>query len=203
MSCMTERCRLEERNAADMVVIDKLVDNGDCHSPRTPSGGRALTLSNGDSKAVAAMVALPFTATADRMIYGKSRGYTKGRTFTDNLLEMEAWASSYVAAPPSGSPAMLLWDIARACPSVRCQCLWQVLLKLQLHPAARLSIANLYKRCRHMLRVRGGRSHHFDMLRGLKQGCPLSTVILIFVIDPFIRMTAWDLGPDGATLQHG
>ena len=66
---------------------------------RSPSVTRPLSLSNTDNKLASAAVALPLNAVAADVVDCSQRGFVRGRSLVDNLVEYDAhyqfWGELY------------------------------------------------------------------------------------------------------------
>ena len=65
---------------------------------RSPGCARPLDLGNGDSKLLTGAISYPLGCMAQQAVDSRQRGLIRGRSMTDNTIELEAAAFSYMIA---------------------------------------------------------------------------------------------------------
>ena len=176
-------------NEAFMVFIAK-GDHGDDDETtciRTPSTTRPLTLSNTDTKLISAAINRPLSAYASSVVAGQQRGFIKGRSISDNIVELEAqslvWAGRHCVPH-----ALVSFDIAAAFPSLNHHYLWAVLQHYNIPNHIISLIKSLYYKHTVKMKLMGRHFKGFPIEAGIKQGCPCSGTLFALALDPFIRM---------------
>ncbi len=132
-------------NHCFLVFIPKGEDPGDRGTvARSPALVRPISLSNTASKFFALAVNKPLAQVAQITVHPRQRGFVGGRSITDNIIEIEGFAQSYTIADPD-DPAILLFDIRAAFPSLAHQWLFVVLRRMgvPLFPIQR--VKDLYR----------------------------------------------------------
>jgi endonuclease/exonuclease/phosphatase family metal-dependent hydrolase len=154
---------------------------------RTPESTRPIAMSNSVAKLLAMAVNRVLAPVAQTTILDRQRGFVKGRSITDNIMETESLAIRFVKfyAAKSG---IVLFDFAAAFPSLAHCWIFIVLLTMQFPTFLIDIIRKLYEDC--MIELLYGTDSHqpFQALAGIKQGCPLSGTLFALALDPFIRL---------------
>jgi endonuclease/exonuclease/phosphatase family metal-dependent hydrolase len=154
---------------------------------RTPESTRPIAMSNSVAKLLAMAVNRVLAPIAQHTIIDRQRGFVRGRSITDNILETESLAIRFVKfyAAKSG---IVLFDFAAAFPSLAHRWIFTVLRTMQFPEWLIDIIKRLYGVCSIEL-LYGAVSHQpFCALAGIKQGCPLSGTLFALALDPFLRM---------------
>ena len=105
--------------------------------------------------------------------------------------------SNSAVRPPSMSPATLLFDYGAAFPSLLQDFLWLCLAAIGFPVFIINAIKQLYVRNRHYWRFGGECRFVFTVMSGVKQGCPLSALLFVIAVDPFLRALHTRIGPGG------
>ena len=85
------------------------------------------------------------------------------------------------------SPVLLLSiDAEKAFDRVDWGFMMDTLQHLGLGPKIRHWIQNLYSRPTAMVKVNGNMSAPFEMYNGTRQGCPLSPLLYVLTLEPFL-----------------
>jgi exonuclease III len=154
---------------------------------RTPGSTRPIAMSNSVAKVLAMAVNRSLAPIAQRTILDRQRGFVRGRSITDNILETESLAIRFVKFYSANS-GIVLFDFAAAFPSLAHAWIFIVLLTMQFPTFLIDVIKLLYEDCMVEL-LYGAASHRpFRALAGIKQGCPLSGTLFALALDPFIRL---------------
>jgi hypothetical protein len=154
---------------------------------RTPDSTRPIAMSNAVAKLMAMAINRALAPAASQTILDRQRGFVRGRSITDNILETESMAIRFVKyyAAKSG---IVLFDFAAAFPSLAHCFIFLVLLTMKFPQFLIDIIRKLYEECLIEL-LYGAEAHEpFRALAGIKQGCPLSGTLFALALDPFIRM---------------
>jgi endonuclease/exonuclease/phosphatase family metal-dependent hydrolase len=154
---------------------------------RTPEATRPIAMSNALAKLLAMAVNRSLAPVAQQTVLDRQRGFMRGRSITDNILETESMAIRFVKFY-AGNSGIILFDFAAAFPSIAHDWIFRVLRAMALPPFLIDLIQRLYKDCAIEL-LYGAESHEpFHANAGIKQGCPLSGTLFALALDPFIRM---------------
>ena len=183
-------------NEALMVFLPKGADPRDSatSAAREPGATRPLTLSNTDSKVYSRVLNSKMASYAPLVIHEAQRGFVRGRSITDNIIEIEGIALSQVAHCES-SVALIGFDIKAAFPSLSHYYMWKVLARYGIPRNIVQALKALYYKHRVVLRMAGKIFPGFDIFSGIKQGCPSSGTIFAFALDPFIRYLLLKIPP--------
>jgi hypothetical protein len=185
----------EHFNDCNLAFIPKGDSPADQHLvARTPSTTRPISLSNTDSKYFALALNRPLAEAATITVHPRQRGFVNGRSLLDNVLEVEGFAQSYAIAE-ADDPAIILFDIMAAFPSLSHQWLFVVLKKMKAPRATIEAFKALYKDCHATINLLGKRRRRFAIRSGIRQGCPASGTLFALAIDPCIRYLIARIGP--------
>jgi len=200
-SFMSGACLPEGFNDCNLAFIPKGDDPHDALLvARTPATTRPISLSNTDNKYFALALDRPLAEAATVTVHPRQRGFVHGRSLIDNVLEVEGFGQSYTIAE-ADNPAILLFDLMAAFPSLSHQWLFVVLRKMKVPMRVLKAFAALYKDCFATIILLGGRWQRVPMLSGIRQGCPASGTLFALAIDPCIRYLISLLGPRGGMLN--
>jgi hypothetical protein len=178
-----------------MVFIPKGEEESDRGTvARVPGSTRPISLSNTASKFFALAVNRPLAQVANLTVHPRQRGFLAGRSLIDNVLEIEGYGQSYAIAD-ANDPAILLFDIAAAFPSLAHQWLFVVLQKMRIPRFMIHCIRALYRNGFAEMVLLGQRWGHLPILSGIRQGCPASGSLFVLAMDPCFRYLMSRLGP--------
>jgi exonuclease III len=185
----------EQFNDCNLAFIPKGDNPHDQHLvARTPNTTRPISLSNTDSKYFALALNRPLAEAATVMVHHRQRGFVNGRSLLDNVLEVEGFAQSFAIAE-ADDPAIILFDIMAAFPSLSHQWLFVVLTKMKVPRVIIAAFRALYQDCHAMINLLGKRRRRFAILSGIRQGCPASGTLFALAMDPCIRFLIATIGP--------
>jgi hypothetical protein len=200
-SFMSGACLPEGFNECNLAFIPQGDDpNDSLLVARTPATTRPISLSNTDNKYFALALNCPLAEAATVTVHPRQRGFVHGRSLIDNVLEVEGFGQSYTIAE-ADNPAILLFDLMAAFPSLSHQWLFVVLRRMKVPKRVLRAFAALYKDCFATILLLGGRWRRVPMLSGIRQGCPASGTLFALAIDPCIRYLISLLGPRGGMLN--
>ena len=165
---------------ASDIEHDKL---GQLH--RSPKNTRPLSLSNCSAKAVAGGLSDPLGELASETVQEAQQGGIRGRTIVRDVLDVET--ASRAASYQSVRAAALFFDSLAAFPSLVRGYLRWVLRAMGLPDAIISFIQMLYSDNVRFIMLRRRLFHHFVVVSGVRQGCPLSGLLFALSQDPFIR----------------
>jgi hypothetical protein len=183
-------------NECNLAFIPKGEDPNDAHLvARTPNTTRPISLSNTDSKYFALALNRPLAEAAKVTVHPRQRGFVQGRSLIDNILEVEGFGQSYTIAE-ADNPAIILFDIMAAFPSLSHQWLFVVLRKMRVPVQFINALKALYKDGFATINLNGKRWRRFPILSGIRQGCPASGTLFALAIDPCLRYLISKIGPE-------
>ena len=105
--------------------------------------------------------------------------------FSHNVLDVEALALEYSHNHSYG--AIFLLDYCAAFPSLNRDFLWHILFLIGIPPFVIIAIACLYKDNHLWICFNGIVKNAFCMLIGVRQGCPLSSILFVLATDVINR----------------
>ena len=166
---------------------------GDCAGDdqeviRSPSDVRPLGLKNIDNKTICAVWNHALRPQIARQACSLQRGFVAGRQLLENITDLDAEARVY--GHPSDAhllPILVLFDFCAAFPSVALSWVWTVLDAMQFHPGLRAFFEGVYHLNSCVLPAPSGLEFMCWVTAGVLQGCPLSGLIFVLVIDPLLR----------------
>ena len=152
----------------------------------TASGSRPLSVCNTDNRLLASFLWWELEQVTEAWVCEAQRGFfLPGRTMLDNVLDIDCVAQRFLLKHERG--AILLWDFCAAFPSISHNCLFEVLNMLGVPPGHLHAIKALYSNVAHLLVVDGSMLPSFVLKGGVRQGCPLSPLLFVLVLDIFLR----------------
>ena len=182
-------------NTCNLAFIPKGEDpNDDILVARAPSSTRPISLSNTDNKYFALAINRPLAEVAKIIVHPRQRGFVQGKSLIDNVLEVEGFAQSYTIAEAE-NPAIFLFDVMAAFPSLSHQWLFVVLAKMKIPKVIIRALKAMYADCSATIVLGGRRLRSFNMLSGIRQGCPASGTLFALAIDPCLRFLIGKVGP--------
>lgn len=148
---------------------------------------RPITLSNTAHKLLAKALNASLEKVAAATVHPAQRGFMPGRSMADNMFE--AIAPMHVARLLEGSvPAVVLFDIRAAFPSVAWEWIWMVLRRLRVPAWLIRAVHAIYYGSWSDI-VFGGcvSACGFHIRRGILQGCPASGSLWAILFDLVVR----------------
>ena len=185
----------DDFNFAFLVLIPK-GDHTEDHQlvARAPGDTRPLSLSNSDSKVLANALRATIEEAINNWAIQVQRGFIKGRKMLQNVMEVETRAME-LSTSMRNRAALIFLDFGAAFPSLSHDFLWLVLEAIGVPPPVLSAIRELYRHNRHWMRFGGACLEVFTITSGVKQGCPLSPLLFVIAIDPFLRALEKSISP--------
>ena len=143
---------------------------------------RPLTLLGVDRKILAKALFFRLQEVAGDVVGDDQTCVIPGRTMSDSLALVR---DSYLYANDRKIPlCMSALDLEKAFDRISHEYLKEVLLKFGFGPKIRAWIDLLYTDCVSKVMVNGQATDTFEVQSGVRQGCPLSVVLFILVMEP-------------------
>ena len=183
---------------------------------RKASETRPLSLSNTDVKIFASALRVVLERAVREWAHAAQRGFITGRSMLENIIDIEtacichglgspATADGIFYDPANTShpattqvpttPAAIFFDFGAAFPSISQDYLRRCLHRTGIPEHIIEAIFQLYLTNDHIWRFGGSSSLVFTVRSGVKQGCPLSAVLFVIAVDPFLRLLVHRIGP--------
>lgn len=144
---------------------------------------RPLSLMSCDTKIMCKALAIRLERIAPRIVHGNQAGFVKGRHIHDHILSLQ-YSIDY--CDQIGHPgAILLLDQQKAFDRVHWSYRDHLLEAMGFGLRFRSYIHLLYRNANAMVQINGHLSPRFPILRGTRQGCPLSPVLFALLDEPF------------------
>uniref|UniRef100_A0A3Q2NSF9 ribonuclease H n=1 Tax=Fundulus heteroclitus TaxID=8078 RepID=A0A3Q2NSF9_FUNHE len=118
-------------------------------------------------------------------LHRAQKGFVDGKGCAENLIILQGILSD--AKRSTGSLSVIFIDLARAFDSVSHQLIEEVLKGREVDPAWVGFIKNTYKNAKTKVRTAMGETGNVRILRGVKQGDPLSPLLFNLAIDPVLH----------------
>uniref|UniRef100_A0A3Q3AUI9 Reverse transcriptase domain-containing protein n=1 Tax=Kryptolebias marmoratus TaxID=37003 RepID=A0A3Q3AUI9_KRYMA len=153
--------------------------------PAQCSNYRPLSLLNGDVKLYAKVLAMRLESHLSRLIHNDQTGFIKGRFTSDNLRRL---LHIIHETKTTDSPCSVLsLDAEKAFDRLEWPYLWATLDNFKLGPQFIKLIKVLYANPSAMVYTGNTCSSLFPILRGTRQGCPLSPLLFALSLEPLAQ----------------
>ena len=150
-----------------------------------PEDTRPLSVVDCSNRILANAARLRWEAALAEWIAPEQRGFLPGRSMLANVIDMDEQSMRASLSEQDG--ALLLFDFAAAFPSVARDFLLGVLRYLRVPQSAVNLCEALYHRNTCYLQLGGSRLPGFELASGIRQGCPLSPLLFVTVMDSLLR----------------
>jgi hypothetical protein len=175
-------------NTGNIVFIPKgELEADDAQIRRSPEATRPICLSNTDNKLLAALLNDKLSTLAAATVHSQQRGFVRGRSLVDNIMEIEAMAI-HVHKYYREASGIALFDFTAAFPSLSHKWLFAVLRAMGIPNNILAVLAQLYTGCVMNIVFGVVQGFSFEVQAGIKQGCPASGSLFALALDPFLRM---------------
>ena len=143
---------------------------------------RPLTMLNTELKILAKILANRLQGVLGSLIGPEQTSAVKGRTIQDNLHLVRT-----IVEKVAGNAAMIKLDQSKAFDRVDHRFMESILNTAGFGQDFRAWIQLLYATPSSMVEVNGVRSKPFRLSRSVRQGCPLSPMLYVLALEPFLR----------------
>jgi len=163
---------------------------------REASQLRTIFGSNCDAKIIAGAVASKLTPPTLALTPFEQRGFCRGRQMSLNVVDLDSFMRAFnvIFDGPwdhsnlNNFPLVALYDFCNAFPTLLHQWLFEVIKRLRFPPKYRWLIHWLYQRITTYSSGAGDGSLLFAILRGVKTGCPLSSILFLLGVNPIVEL---------------
>ena len=171
---------------------------------RTPDNLRTIFGSNADVKLISAGISDSIVDEALAITPEAQRGFCRGRQLSLNVVDLDTMSRAFNICANidlteehrdqhykgniSDIPAVMLYDFCNAFPTVFHEWMWLVLKTIKLPKEIYRAIKCLYTSIQAFSAGCGDGSFLFEVLCGVKTGCPLSSILFLLCVNPFIDL---------------
>ncbi len=147
---------------------------------------RPITLLNSDYKIMTRILAMRLAVVAPRIIHPDQAGFVPGHQIFDHI-KLNKLIIDYAEAEEINGMIVAL-DQEKAYDRIDHEYLWEVLRRFNIPNNMINTIRHLYKAARSVAVVNGILSDWFNIIRGVRQGDPLSCLLFDLAIEPLACM---------------
>ena len=151
----------------------------------SPADVRPLSVVSCDNRILANAVRLKLEPIFGAWVSPMQRGFLPGRSMIANIVDVDE--EMMHTALRGGEPGAVFFDFAAAFPSISHDYLLEVLVGIGVPPPVMNFIRTLYSKVMCVMVVAGSKRSGFEMLSGIRQGCPLSPLLYAVVGDLYLR----------------
>ena len=174
-------------NSAIVCCLPKKADgvhetHGSFYSPK---GTRPLSVVNTDNRLIASAFRLVCEPVFSDFVSTAQKGFLRKRSMLQNIIDIDFEAMRISLSSPYG--ALTLFDFEAAFPSFSHESLWKVLSHIGVPQFMLRAFQNLYAHVKHRIKIKGVVKDSFTLHSGVRQGCPLSPVLFVVVVDLLLR----------------
>ena len=146
---------------------------------------RPLSIVNTDNRLMAASLRCVFEPIAMEFVSAMQRGFVRNRSILMNVLDID-FESMKVSLKHSRG-ALVLFDFEAAFPSLSHEYLFETLSHIGVPTDTLAALKCFYINNVHTLRVKGQSFPSVVSKSGIRQGCPLSPLLFVIVVDVLLR----------------
>ncbi len=143
---------------------------------------RPITLLNSDYKILTRVMAVRLANVADSLVHSDQAAFIPGRTIFGHI-KLSKSIIEYADAVESNG-AIVALDQEKAYDMISHEYLWAVLRKLNFPENFIKTVRNLYEKAESCVMVNGSESTFYRIVRGVRQGDPMSCLLFILAIEP-------------------
>ena len=153
-----------------------------------PSDTRPISVTNTDNRILAKAVIAAITPALLYILHPSQKGFLKGRQFEEHIRDLnERFYEIVEGGEPDNNLFILFMDTAKAFDSIDHDFIFESIKRVGLPDWFSVLVAGLLHDVRVKPAFRGAKDHWIHILRGVKQGCPLSPLLFIICYDVLLR----------------
>ncbi|KAL2610767.1 hypothetical protein R1flu_022459 [Riccia fluitans] len=164
--------------------IIKLIPKGE--SKERLTDWRPITLLNTYYKIIAKILATRLQLILPGIISPQQTGFIQGRNMMDNILSF--WLTNDILIQQKRSGLFLKLDFEKAFDWVEHDYLWDTMNKLGFGELFIRLVQGLTEGAQTLIHINGTFSPRFDVLHGVRQGCPLAPLLLAISTKPLMAL---------------
>lgn len=158
---------------------------------------RPLTMLNIDYKIIAKLLASRLQLVLPKLVMPQQTGFVKGRNMYDNILSL--WLTQDLAKQRRMEGVFIKLDFEKAFDRVDHDYLWDTMEALGLGDTFIALIKGLTIGATAAVHLNGCSTYHFNLERGVRQGCPLAPLLFAISTEPL--MVSLNSAYDKGTIQ--
>ena len=162
---------------------------------------RPISITNLDYKILALVLANRMQAVMDKIISDDQTGYIRKRFIGTNIRKTFDIIDFLEKNKKGG--LLILIDFQKAFDSVEWEFIFQTLEKFNFGPNFIQWIKLLYKNPKAIVKNNGWLSNEFSLSRGIRQGCPVSALLFILVVEVMAINLKDNSNLKGITTEYG
>ncbi len=143
---------------------------------------RPISLTNSDYKLLAFTLSNRLQKVIGEIVHTDQSGYIKNRFIGNNIRTIQD-IMEYAERTDNKEAVLMLIDFKKAFDSVEWEFMFQTLSTFNFGPEFIAWIKTLYSNPKSVIKNNGWMSSEFDVSRGIKQGCPISALLFILVVE--------------------
>ena len=141
---------------------------------------RAFTIGNTDNRLMCGAARIRWDDIFKEWVSHNQKGFLRGRSMLSNVLTVDHEAMRVSLQCNAG--AIILFDFKAAFPSIEREFMLKSLRWLGVPERQVRFIVTMYHQTKVKIRAAGGEGEWFEMTRGIRQGCPLSSLFFAVVV---------------------
>ena len=156
------------------------------NDPNEIANYRPITILNTDYKILTKVLAIRLAQVAPSLLHKSQAGFVPGRKITDQTKLVELMVAYAEAAEQNGLIVAL--DQEKAYDKVAHDYLWRALETFLIPPEFLKTVKTLYEQATTRVMINGHLSSSFKVIRGVRQGDPMSCLLFDLAIEPLSAM---------------
>jgi len=171
-------------------VVSLLYKSGDVANPLNY---RPITLAPATYKLIMKILTKrASTLLEEREAFSESLGNREGKMTIDKAMALKSYIESTNNPIEEGQMHVVFVDIKKCFDSIEHQVIHHALQTMGFPVRFTNFVMNAYKFNGAEIRTAYGNTERFDLTRGVKQGCPMSPLLLNIIMDPVVRYAKGD-----------
>eukprot|EP00973_Karenia_brevis_P051119 7100166-Karenia_brevis.AAC.1 len=146
---------------------------------------RPLAVVNTDNRLIAGAYRYLFQPIAEQFVSKVQKAFLPGRPMIANVVDVDFESMRISLSCDRG--ALILFDFSAAFPSLSHQYMWSVLEHIGVPGPVLSAFKAFYVNNALHLKLDGGLHGTINASRGVRQGCPLSPLLFVVVVDVLLR----------------